>query len=176
MWTDTTLEKYMFKQLHAEFNKHDADYYYSLYCSAREYLENNIYSYIASAEPTLTDHSDRHIENVLNNTWNLINDNPKRFNSIELFLLCISILFHDSGNINGRDGHNKKIADIYEAVIGNNSFRNQERRLVLKIVKAHCGKSKRGDSDTLFDVEENKRTRWNNKVCRRTCRGSTTYF
>ena len=154
MWIETEIEKYMREQISQDFNDNEAKTYLSQYDYAKSYLENNIYSFIATKEPGLTDHSDKHIENVLKNLWFLINDEKNRFNSIELYLLCLCVLFHDSGNINGREGHNKKIADIYEEIIGNDSRRLQERRLVLSIVKAHCGESIRGDKDTLIEVDE----------------------
>lgn len=154
MWIETELEKFMHKKLIEEFNKQAGTTYYSQYDVARSYLVNNIFSYIATIEPDLTDHSDKHIENVLNNVWYLIQDDLDKFNAIELYLLCLCVLFHDSGNINGRNGHNKKIAEIYSEVVGTNSNRNQEKRLVIMIVKAHCGKSKKNDSDTLTEVEE----------------------
>ncbi len=154
MWIETELEKFMHKKLIEEFNEQTGTTYYSQYDVARNYLVNNIFSYIATIEPNLTDHSDKHIENVLNNVWLLIQDDLGRFNAIELYLLCLSVLFHDSGNINGRDGHNKKIADIYSEIVGTNSARLQEKRLVTMVVRAHCGKSKRNTSDTLIEVDE----------------------
>lgn len=154
MWIETELEKYMQKRLIDEFNEQTGTTYYSQYDVARKYLVDNIFSYIANVEPSLTDHSDKHIENVLNNVWYLIQGDIDKFNAIELYLLCLSVLFHDSGNINGRDGHNKKIADIYSEVVGTNSARLQEKRLVTMIVRAHCGKSKRNNPDTLIEVDE----------------------
>lgn len=154
MWIETELEKVMHKKLIEEFNEQAGTTYYSQYDIARSYLENNIFSYIATIEPNLTDHSDKHIENVLNNVWYLIQDDLDKFNAIELYLLCLCVLFHDSGNINGRDGHNKKISDIYSEIVGTNSARLQEKRLVTMVVRAHCGKSKRNTSDTLIEVDE----------------------
>lgn len=154
MWIETELEKHMHQKLVEEFNEQIGTTYYSQYNIAREYLVNNIFSYIATVEPSLTDHSDKHIENVLNNVWYLIQGDLHKFNAIELYLLCLSVLFHDSGNINGREGHNKKIADIYSDVVGTNSARLQEKRLVTMIVRAHCGKSKRNNPDTLTEVDE----------------------
>lgn len=154
MWIETELEKYMHKKLIEEFNEQAGTTYYSQYDVARKYLVDNIFSYIAAVEPDLTDHSDKHIENVLNNVWFLIQDDLDEFNAVELYLLCLSVLYHDSGNINGRDGHNKNIADIYSEVVGTNSSRLQEKRLVTMIVRAHCGKSKRNTLDTLIEVDE----------------------
>lgn len=154
MWIETELESYMHEELLKSYNNNQANIYYSQYDLARNYLVNNLFRYIVIAEPDFTDHSDRHIENVLNNVWLLIQDNLDKFNAIELYLLCLSVLFHDSGMIYGRDGHNKKIAEIYNEVVGTDSMRLQEKRLVAMIVRAHCGQSKRNNSDTLIEVDE----------------------
>ena len=158
MWTETIIEQYLKRRLKACYDEQDADFYYSLFFDAKSYLCDNIYSQIPSKEPTLTDHTEKHIINVLNNAWKLVSDEEEkecRLNEIELLLLCVSILFHDVGNLHGRDNHNEKIADIYNAARSSKLNRcQQERQLVLKIVKAHCGKSKKGDKDTLLDVQE----------------------
>lgn len=155
MWSNTTIEKCLKEKLFSKFKEEDAEKYYALYVSAKKYLCNNIYSEIKAVEPDLTDHSDKHIQNVLEMSWKLIvdEDGNCNFEAIEIYLLCICILFHDVGNLLGRDGHNVKVANIYNRIRGNDMFCNQERQLVLKIVKAHCGTSKRGDKDTLLDVD-----------------------
>ncbi len=158
MWTETKIEQILEEKLRACYNKQDADFYYSLFVDAKSYLCDNIYSQIPSKEPGLTDHTEKHIVNVLKNAWKLISDKEELecdLNEIELLLLCVSILFHDVGNIHGRKDHNTKVADVYSAARGSKSSRcQQERILLLKIVKAHCGKSKKGDKDTLLDIQE----------------------
>lgn len=158
MWVESKIEKYLVESLHSCYDQQDADFYYSLYLDAKTYLCDNIYSQIPSKEPNLTDHTEKHILNVLKNVWKLISNNKDcicNFNEIEILLLCVCVLFHDVGNIHGRINHNSKIADIYNAARGNKIQKcQQERLLVQKIVKAHCGKSKKGDKDTLLDVPE----------------------
>lgn len=155
MWSNTKIEDYLNKELFSKFKKEDAEVYYTLYVSAKKYLCENIYSEIKVVEPNLTDHSDKHIQNVLETSWNLISDGNKIncFEVLEIYLLCVCILFHDVGNVSGREGHNVKVADIYNKIRGNDINCNQERQLVLRIVRAHCGTSKRGDKDTLLDVD-----------------------
>lgn len=125
------------------------------YFSAKGYLKRNIYGDIKGVEKDLTDHSERHIVNVQNNAAHLIDEvGMSRYNSVEFYFLALSILFHDVGNINGREGHNKKVTDIYNKTRNNESYFSQERRLILKAVGAHCGKSSKGDKDTLNELEE----------------------
>lgn len=125
------------------------------YFSAKGYLKRNIYGDIKGVEKDLTDHSERHIVNVQDNAAQLIGEEGMyRYNCVELYFLALSILFHDVGNINGREDHNKKVNDIYNKIRNNESYFSQERRLVLKAVGAHCGKSSKGDKDTLNELEE----------------------
>lgn len=158
MWEETKIETYLDQQLHTCYNKQEGDFYYSLYSDAKSYLCDHIYSQIPGKEPELTDHTEKHIANVLKNVWKLISNNEEckcNLNEIELLLLCISVLFHDVGNLHGRSEHNSKIVEIYNAVRASKISKcKQERLLLQKIVKAHCGKSKRGDKDTLLDVQE----------------------
>lgn len=154
MWIETKLEEYMHKKLSDDFNSREAEKYYNQYCTARTYLEEQIFPYIPMAEPGLTDHTEKHIEDVLKRTWLIIDKEIGSFDAAELYLLCICILFHDCGNVHGRDGHEKNIVDIFDEIVGSNSSRFQERKLVLSIVKAHSGKSKKGDGDTLIEVGE----------------------
>jgi hypothetical protein len=62
-------------------------------------------------------------------------------------------IFHDAGNINGREGHNRKILDIYNAIRNKDTHFNSERTLVLNAVKAHCGKTDAGLRNTLTEIE-----------------------
>lgn len=158
MWEETKIENYLDKKLHSCYNKQEGDFYFSLYSDAKSYLCDNIYSQIPSKEPELTDHTEKHIANVLKNVWILISNNEESecdLNEIELLLLCVSVLFHDVGNLHGRSCHNSKIVEIYNAVRASKISKCQKERLLLQIiVKAHCGKSKRGDKDTLLDVQD----------------------
>lgn len=158
MWEETKIEKYLEEKLHSCYNKQEADFFFSLYADAKSYLCDQIFSQIPSREPELTDHTEKHIINVLKNVWKLITPNEGcdcELNEIELLLLCVSVLFHDVGNLHGRSEHNTKIAEIYNTVRASKLSKcRQESMLLQKIVKAHCGKSKRGDKDTLLDVQE----------------------
>ena len=154
MWEDTQLEKHMHDMLSQEFNTREAEMYYRQYGSARDYLEQQIFPFIPAVESQLTDHTEKHVEDVLKKSMLLLHDEISNFNAVELYLLCMCVLFHDCGNIHGRDEHEKKIADIYDEIVGSNSTRTQERRLVLAVVKAHSGISRKGDKDTLIDVVE----------------------
>jgi hypothetical protein len=149
----TKIEKYLESTLTEKLGNEKGKDYYAHYQSARSYLVQNILPNIKAIEPELTDHSEKHIENVLNNAWHLLDTEKTQLSEYDLYILCLSILLHDVGNINGRKEHNKKIADIYNAIRNNNTDFNTERQLVLNAVKAHCGTTNAGSRNTLAEVE-----------------------
>lgn len=149
----TKLEKYLEAALLEKLGNEKGKNYYSDYQSARSYLMQNILPNIKATEPDLTDHSEKHIENVLNNTWHLLDTAKTQLSEYDLYILCLSILLHDVGNINGRKEHNKKVSEIYNVIRNNDSNFNTERILVLNAVKAHCGTTKLGSRNTLAEVD-----------------------
>jgi HD superfamily phosphodiesterase len=149
----TKLEKYLENTLLEKLGNEKGKDYYADYQSARKYLVKNILPNIKATEPELTDHSERHIENVLNNAWHLLDTDKTKLSEYDIYVLCLSILLHDVGNINGRKEHNKKVSEIYNTIRKNDSNFNTERALVLKAVKAHCGTTNTGSRDTLVEVE-----------------------
>src|SRR5690606_30305839 len=67
-------------------------------------------------------------------------------------VLCVSILFHDVGNFEGRKGHNKKVAQIYDHVRKKASRFSSERTAVISIAGAHTGFCSEGTVDTLKEL------------------------
>lgn len=153
MWSEQKIEKYLEEILNQEFGDKSKEYF-SQYLTARNYIVEEILREIKGKEPALTDHSADHVANVMERAWDLIEDQQNRFSAMEIYLLCLIILFHDVGNIEGRGGHNNKVAEIYNIIRNKVPKYNQERRLVLTATAAHCGSSKKGDKDTLSDVDE----------------------
>jgi hypothetical protein len=149
----TKLEKYLETTLLEKLGNEKGKNYYAHYQSARSYLMQNILPNIKATEPGLTDHSEKHIENVLDNVWHLLDTDKTQLSEYELYILCLSILMHDVGNINGRKEHNKKVSEIYNVIRNNDSNFNTERNLVLNAVKAHCGTTNSGSRNTLAEVE-----------------------
>ena len=159
IWKDTEIEKYLFKLLKKESHGNEL---IGQYTHARQYLADNIYDEIKGVENSLTDHSGRHIENVLDNAWKLIRteeikngkikESVKSFNAIDMYLLCMGILLHDVGNIHGRKKHNENISDIYNKIVVDSTSKT-EKRILMSIVQAHCGETQDGKKDTLGIVE-----------------------
>jgi hypothetical protein len=160
MWNEQEIEKYLKKILKKELGEYDGSNYFADYVKARQNLVEDILPNIKITEPALTDHGTKHIANVLTNTWHLLtyhdaskkNETIKKLTALDLYVLCLSILFHDVGNINGRVGHNRKVLDVYNYVRNNNSKYHDEKRLITRAVEVHCGKTNYGSSDTLLDI------------------------
>lgn len=168
MWNEQKIERYLQNRLSAELGEDVGKNYYADYLTARKYLVEEVLPSIKATEPSLTDHGAPHIANVLKNAWYLLtyhtDDEKEKYKIIkkltahDLYVLCLSILFHDVGNINGRENHNKKISDIYKAVRGDVAKYRTERSLILKAAEAHCGKTKSGSRDTLKEIDNNPHT------------------
>ena len=125
----------------------------SLYVSARTILLEEVLEDIRGREPNLTDHGPRHIQHVLENVSKLLEGDPDYFSPIEHYILGLSVLFHDVGNLHGRKDHSKRIARFYDHVRKAPRFA-QEKALVVRISQAHTGQALNGSRNTLADVPE----------------------
>lgn len=151
-WHNTKLENILKDKLCGQFGESKADEIYGDYISARKSLAEDILEEIKAKMPNLTDHGPKHIQNVLDNAYKLIIDEIDDVSGIEIYALCMSILFHDVGNLNGREKHNRNISKIYNHVRSDPNNYHKEHKLILDIAGAHCGKASDGTSDTLKDV------------------------
>ncbi|OQW71220.1 MAG: hypothetical protein BVN35_16765 [Proteobacteria bacterium ST_bin11] len=149
----------MIKALEKQYKSDKADAFQARYFAAKAKLFNDILRWIRSNEPNLSDHSEQHIENVLNNAYKLISteidesldsENPI-ITGLDLYFLCQVCLFHDVGNFYGRKSHNQKISEIINKAFGDlfDGEHKRERRLIAEAGRAHTGKE---GKDTLLDL------------------------
>ena len=122
------------------------------YKNTRNSLFRDVLPHIHRVVPFLTDHGPEHVINVLNNAGDFFGRDYSPVNTFEHFLLCFSILFHDVGNMRGRDGHHRNIAEFYYRYRGTDHDIRQEKTLVTQIVGAHSGENATGTTDTLYDL------------------------
>ena len=98
----------------------------------------------------LTDHSPKHIQNVVNNCGKLIDINS--LNPIEHYLLLLCAYFHDLGNHYGRKEHQhyagKCFAKIYKGDMGETIIMRL-KQMVTDICQAHCGEASDKTTNTL---------------------------
>ena len=137
----------------SKLGRESGDEYMSLYVSARTILLEDVLDDIRGREPSLTDHGPRHIQHVLENIVKLVEGDLDYFSPIEHYILGLSVLFHDVGNLHGRKDHNKRIARFYDHVRNAPRFA-QEKALVVRISQAHTGQALNGSRNTLTDVPE----------------------
>lgn len=151
MWIETKIEKELTEKIKQQscdiLNTHN---YVTNYNMVKSYFIGHIYSKIASIEPNLTDHGEVHIQNVLQNAYELINNSNNTLSGVELYVLCMGILVHDIGNLSGRKGHESKLKEYFNIT----KFSTLDRKHITsisQIAKSHGGI----DCDTIGTVTVN---------------------
>lgn len=138
-----------------DFGEAPGKKYFTQYSSARDVLiQDNFFSQITGAQPSLSDHGIPHIRNVLENVGKLLGDEIDQVSGMTLYCLGLVVLFHDVGNVFGREFHNKHIAEVYNHVRKKEAYYNQERSVVIAAAEAHCGRNREGGRDTLKFLDE----------------------
>ena len=150
-WEILEIERELKHALIDEFGEPQGDKLYGEYTLAREKLLP-IARNVTRTEPDLTDHGPDHLADVLNQAHDITP--PGHLQPRELLALLLSILFHDTGNIHGREGHEKKVSDIYDHVRGTPTPSLQEKKIVLAVVGAHGGEARNGSKDTIRDLPD----------------------
>jgi hypothetical protein len=149
------LEEAMILGLRNQYKSDKADAFKARYFAAKGKLFKEILPWIQANEPNLSDHGEKHIENVLNNAYKLISSDiastKPMFSGLDLYFLCQVCLFHDVGNFYGRKQHNLKITEIINKSFSDlfDGDNKRERRLIAEAGRAHTGKH---GSDTLFHL------------------------
>ena len=128
----------------------------SAYEQAQARLQRGVLENIPGAEPNLTDHGPRHIANVQENVTRLLSNDGlvTDLSAIEMYCLGMCILFHDAGNVFGREGHHTKVAEIFAEIRGTDTSLLREKTLVVRAARAHTGTAQDGSRDTLKELAE----------------------
>lgn len=102
----------------------------------------------------LNRHDDSHIKKVKDRALELIKCLDKiTFSCYEIYFLLCAIVVHDIGNIYGRIGHEKKIADILDNQCSEIIPDAIERRVISRIAGVHGGQIQ-GNADTISVLRE----------------------
>jgi len=120
-------------------------------------IKDNFYQEIKGIEPNLSDHSATHIMDVQNRAFKLLGGFEQHdLTAMDVYVLALMILFHDVGNIFGRNGHSSvtKIAEVYNYYKSIPQNYGEERRVVTTGASAHSGESRAGCRDTLKYVKK----------------------
>lgn len=154
-WVTKQLETLTEKKLREELGESIGSCRFGYYTTSRQNLLTSVLPEISRIQTGLTDHGPEHISDVLENAFELLGDDISYLNSMELYCLVMSILFHDVGNFYDREEHRKLISPIFDKARGldfGNEY-TEEKKIILDICKAHCGKHADGSAiDTLKDV------------------------
>lgn len=129
----------------------DANDFWARYQSMKNYLNKEYYPWIQAQLPFYTDHGELHIRSVIRAASDLVApcirkkpgrvSDPARLTELDIFLILSGILWHDVGNVYGRAGHAKRVAEMTEKIkfLG---FPNPTlHRFVNEISTAHAGKN-----------------------------------
>lgn len=151
MWEENKLENLMYEKLCDDLPKSDADGLYSNYVTARDALLKQVLEEIKSQETDLTDHGPTHIADVMDNVYRLIR--KTRLDGRHVFLLTVSTLYHDVGNIFGREKHNLALLTVFNDTYPKTGLAYKRvKSLVNTIAGAHTGNARDGSKDTLKEV------------------------
>ncbi len=156
IWETLEFEEIIKAALIRDLLQTHGDTRFGFYTTARKHLLEDILDEIKRIQPNITDHGPKHIRNVLENIKDLLGssigewNNESRklsngdLNGMELYVLGLSALFHDVGNVFSRTEHQKQIGPIYDCAMGGNGGNrgnqgDEQKKLILDICKAHCG-------------------------------------
>ncbi len=157
-WNTTKYEQAMEAYLIEKLGKSEGHSVYVEYENLRnELIKDNFFNEIKGKAQSLSDHSERHIADVLDCAYKLIgNFGELGLSAYEVYCLALMILFHDVGNIFGREGHDSidKIAQVYNQYKANFKNYSDERRLITLGASAHSGLSRNKCKDTLRYISE----------------------
>jgi len=159
MWSQCRFEEHLIAALRTEFGEPGANKYITAYNRAKGYLCDNIYREISLEEPDLTRHDETHVVAVMDRIADLIlreKATSHDLSALDLYTLAMATLFHDVGNIDGRQSHSSAscLFDIFTSARGDSAEVRRERTVVLAAVRAHGGVASDGTGDTLKELKE----------------------
>ena len=139
-----------------DFDENKGRYLVNAYELAWLKLQQEVYPHIQGQEPSLSDHGSDHVLNVQQNAIRLLSNDGKirELSGIEMYCLGMCILFHDVGNIYGRENHQNRVAGVFGQIRGTDTSLRREKTLIIRATRAHTGTEQDGSRDTLKEVTE----------------------
>lgn len=159
-WTTQEIEASLEKNLKKKYKRASAEAtkYFGYYTYARDILvSEKIFDAIQTLKPELSDHGQDHIMNVLTNAGRLLGKELDKMDAIQLYFICITILFHDVGNlIANRETHHQQdiIREVYDHIRNRKREFDEERMLVPEVASKHSGSAGDGSKDTIKELHE----------------------
>jgi len=131
--------------------------YFSMYTTMKEWMKNNVFTKIGSglsaADGNIyTSHGLDHFDRVIKYAGELlgleIKDKEFCLNPFEVYVLLVAILLHDSGNMFGRKGHERR-AGLIISKMGTLAGSRFEKKIISEVARAHGGEASDGSKDTI---------------------------
>jgi hypothetical protein len=156
VWAERPIERITYENLIHDLGESAAKERFGFYTTSRNSVVWHILPQIVSVLPDHTDHGPDHVAHVLDNAGLLLDIENQRHSltGMEMYSLIMAVLFHDVGNIYGREDHQRKIAQIYDfcRAVPQRDF--GEKMMLMKATEAHCGKASDGSNDTLKELTD----------------------
>lgn len=131
---------------------------FTSYLAMREKIAQDYLPAVSSAQPYINDHSRGHLERVLFHIESLLQRNFPQPRSVvgaipdgshitwpDVLILLNSLVWHDVGNIYGRQEHGERVRECLEKVSGL-LYDEHLKDLVVQVAEAHSGEGKIGQS------------------------------
>lgn len=157
-WNKQKIETKLYERLKIDFSESpaDAEKYYGYYTYARDLLvAENIFNDIKVIQKGLSDHSENHIMDVLSNASKLLGNKIDELDAIQVYFICMLILFHDVGNLTvDRKIHHEQdvIREVYDYIRNMKKEFDEERILVPEVASKHSGTASDGSKDTINEL------------------------
>lgn len=132
--------------------------YVQIFNDLEQYLNKNVHTQVvagaaANGSGLLNDHGPVHVEMVICKARDILGDMANRLSGYEIFLLLLSIHFHDVGNIFGREDHEQRISEVMEALGNLLPFDYAVKSNIMRIAMAHGGNIC-GEKDTISELPD----------------------
>lgn len=137
----TRIEKTLKTKLTEELNTDKSSEVFGDYLYARsELLKPTFPDLQEDGLGSNADHNISHIISVFDNLSDLLGDTAtSKLSCLDLYLLCISVLFHESGDIESKRKYTNQVAKTYDYIRKKDNKFAPERTAVLSILGAHIG-------------------------------------
>ena len=156
--SDTSLETSAFERLQCDSHcKAFAKEWINAYRAARDAVYPLLNQWAKHAAPDLTDHGEAHVRDVFGKAHELFDGQADLLPPADSMQLICTILYHDVGNLTGREEHQKRIGEVF----GDTWPKGQRKwaRLSANVIQAggaHAGKTSDGSDDTLMEVSRHE--------------------
>lgn len=101
-----------------------------------------------------TAHNAEHFDQVVLHAGHLLGIDERKadfpLNPYEVYVLLVAIRIHDAGNIEGREGHEKRCFKLLKSLPGGD---DPEKKIIARIAEAHGGTTSSGDKDTISKLQ-----------------------